>query len=409
MDSTLLYLDTARLGRMTPRAQQAHLDFARLAGEEGGSYLFERFLGQGAEGCWSDGLAGRYPGLAGWTGIGRLKESLRSLAKSDPDLPVLVASRSAQLMRLAARLLFQPCRNVLTSDLGWPSYHDILASECRRRNQAVTTIALRDAMLRGQMTEDEVVANVRDEFVRRGCDGLFLTAVSNLGHRLPVERIVRAVEAVGQVWFVVIDGAQEFAHVSADLRHEYCDLYLAGCHKWLGAYHPMGLGFYGRRRSRSFIETVLSHLLAAGELDDPLLRFSTQVERDALDGTSETVSLASLFSCQGAVADALEGGVAPSRSLAGRLESLVAAATVAASAGWRPLLASPAFRTGILLLQAEREKMKKLSAPELRRTFAERGVALTAYDGGMIRLSMPGEGWRPGEIEHLQGVLGAVA
>ena len=30
MGSTRLYLDTARLGRMTPRAQQAHLDFARL-------------------------------------------------------------------------------------------------------------------------------------------------------------------------------------------------------------------------------------------------------------------------------------------------------------------------------------------------------------------------------------------
>ena len=408
MDSTLLYLDTARLGRMTPRAQQAHFDFARLAGEEGGSFHFERFLRRGAEGG-SHSLAGRYPGLAGWTGIGGLKESLRSLAKSQPELPVLVASRSAQLMRLAARLLVHRCHNVLTSDLGWPSYHDILVSECRSRNQAVTMIALRDAMVRGQMTVDEVVASVRDEFLRRGCDGLFLTAVSNLGYRLPVERIVRAVEAVRQVWFVVIDGAQEFAHVSADLRHEYCDLYLAGCHKWLGAYHPMGLGFYGRRRSRSFIETVLSHLLGAGELDDPLLRFSTQLETDALDGTSETVGLASLFSCQGAVADALEGGDMPSRCLPGRVESLMAAATVAASAGWRPLLASAAFRTGILLLQAEREKKKELPAPELRRAFSERGVALTAYDGGIIRLSMPGEGWRPGEIEQLQGVLAAVA
>ena len=44
MRPTQLYLDTARLGRMTLRAQQAYLDFVRLAGDEGGSLLFERFL-----------------------------------------------------------------------------------------------------------------------------------------------------------------------------------------------------------------------------------------------------------------------------------------------------------------------------------------------------------------------------
>jgi hypothetical protein len=32
-------------------------------------------------------------------------------------------------------------------------------------------------------------------------------------------------------------------------------------------------------------------------------------------------------------------------------------------------------------------------------------VVLTAYDGGNIRLSMPGDGWRPGELEHLRVAL----
>ena len=131
MQQTQLYLDTARLGRMSPRAQQAHVDFTRLAGEEGASWLFERFLRDGSD-AGSDSFQSRYPGLACWKGVGTLKQDLRSLAGSDPELPVLMVNRSAQLMRFAARLLFQQCRNVLITDLVWPPYQKILEEEARR-------------------------------------------------------------------------------------------------------------------------------------------------------------------------------------------------------------------------------------------------------------------------------------
>jgi len=39
--------------------------------------------------------------------------------------------------------------------------------------------------------------------------------------------------------------------------------------------------------------------LAAGDLDDPLLRFTTQLESDALDARTETVNLACLFHARG--------------------------------------------------------------------------------------------------------------
>jgi hypothetical protein len=170
----------------------------------------------------------------------------------------------------------------------------------------------------------------------------------------------------------------------------------------------MGLGFYGRRRSRFLIETLLGKLIAEGELDDPLLRFSTQLECNALDERTETVNLGCLFSCQGAVADAGESGV-PSQCLPRRLESLETATKVAAASGWRPLLPPPAFRTGILLLQAERVKKRESTAAELRQAFSERGIALTAYDGGFVRLSMPAEAWRPGELDHLRVALQAAS
>jgi hypothetical protein len=406
--STQLYLDTARIGRMSPRAQQANLDFARLAGDEGGSLFFENFLRYGA-GDWTGEMQAAYPAIASWRGVGGLKESLRTLASSSPGLPVLLANRSAQLMKFAARLLYHPCQNVLVTDLGWLPYHEVLAAEAARGGRAVTTVPVREMVLHGQAGEVEIVEAVRSHYLRERCDGLFLTAVSHLGVRLPVERLVRSLEAVAEPRLIVIDGTQEFCHVSADLRHEYCDLYLAGCHKWLRAYNPMGLAFYGRRRSRAVIETVLYYLLCNSELDDPLLRFSNQLETDRLDGRTETVNLACLFSCQGAVADALDEPQVPSCCLPRRLNTLSETAGMAAASGWQPLLAPPALRTGILLLQAEREIKQELPATTLRHAFSERGVALTAYDRGILRLSMPAQGWQPGEAEHLQGALRAAS
>jgi selenocysteine lyase/cysteine desulfurase len=385
---TSLYLDTARLGRMTPGAQRACRDFVSLAGDEGGSPLFELFLREGAR-AWPADLQSRFPGLAAWRGVGPLKQSLRSLAGGRPDLPVLLAARSAQLMKLAARLLFRPCRNVLVTDLGWPGYHEILEAERRRASRMVTVAAVREAVFRDRAAGEDVEALIVAEAARSRCDGLFLPAVSSDGVRLPAGRIARAVEARQEVRFTVIDGAQEFCHGAAELRTEYCDLYLAGCHKWLGAYHPLGVAFYGRRRSRLVVETVAAGLLGDGDLDDPLLRFTARLEGGAACGTDETVNLAPLFSCQGAAADALAepGGAAGSFST--RTENLRATAGLANGAGWRPLLADPTLRSGILLVRAERASTREAEPEALRLAFQEQGVALTAYPGGLVRLSMP--------------------
>lgn len=383
-----LYLDTARLGRTTPGAQRAVADFARLTGAEGASPTLDRFLRTGFA---REDLASQreYPGLAGWTGGAALKQALRQLAGHRPDLPVLLAARSAVLMRLASRLLFHPCSNVLVTDLGWPEYHAVLESEARRASRTITCVPLREAVLWGRMTIAEAVERVRDEFARGECDGLFLPAVSNWGVRLPVREIVRAVEATQRPRFVVVDGAQELSHAAADLKDEFCDLYLAGVSKWLGAGNPMGLGFYGRRRSRSFIETTLTYLMRAGEIDDPLLRFSAELEGQPDLSVSETVGLVPLFACQGAVADALAGGTCPCARLPQRLLNADVTAEMMAQEGWRPLVPDDGFRSGILLLQAERPATRRVEAQVVRTAFHSRGVSLTAYEGGLIRLSMP--------------------
>src|SRR5262249_37754229 len=161
-----------------------------------------------------------------------------------------------QLMKLAARLLFLTCENVLTTDLGWPPYRAILDTERERESGRVNEVAVREAILRGKATEDALVSLICSEFRRDHSDGLFLTAVSHDGVQLPVERIVSELEATDPAQFVVVDGAQAFCHTITDLNHARFDLYLAGSHKWLHAYHPLGLAFYGKPQSRQLIERI---------------------------------------------------------------------------------------------------------------------------------------------------------
>lgn len=299
-----LYLDTARLGQMCSTAQRAQRDFTGLAGDVAGAIRFDRFLRHGFD-ALAPTTQTRYAGLADWNGIKSLKNAICRLAKLDARLPVLMANRSAQLMKLAAILLCRPCENILITDLGWPGYHQILHRECRRAGRRTTSVDLFDDLLNAQIDEHEVVTRVSKAYAKNRCDGIFFPAVSNTGLRLPVQQICREIERQSDVRFAVIDGAQDFCHVQTDLRDDCCDLYLAGCHKWLGAYQPLGLAFYGRRRSQGLIETVLAESLESADLDDPMLSFVEQhCRHDSGQIHGETINLSSLFSCQAAVSEA---------------------------------------------------------------------------------------------------------
>ena len=181
--SPWLYLDTARLGRMSPGAQTSLHDFSRFAGNLGASVHFEDLLWHGADQLPSS-IRSAYPGLADWRGIAALKDSLRNYVQLPSQARVLFASRSAQLMKLAATLLCRPCRNILVTDLGWQPYHDLLARECQRTNRRMTLASLRDRLVSDQMDANDVAEWLSETYRKNGCDGLFLPVVSNLGIRL---------------------------------------------------------------------------------------------------------------------------------------------------------------------------------------------------------------------------------
>ncbi len=399
-----LYLDTARLGQMSPAAQRAQQDFSRLASEAPGAIHIEDLLRDGFE-ALDPSLRDQLPGLATWQGINCFKQALRQLAGFQDDLPLLLASRSSELMKLAAIVLSQLCRNILVTDLGWPNYQRILEAECHRTHRRITTVHLADDVLRERINAEEVTERVRGEYLRQECDGLFLTAVSNTGARLHVRSITQAVG--NSCRFAVVDGAQDFCHVGWNGTHECCDLYLAGCHKWLGGYHPLGVACYGRRRSRSIIDTVLNELVIHREIDDPLFRFIDVLQHGRQDDFGETINLSSLFSSAGAVQDTKRDDA--KNCLKGRLSNAESVAGVAASSNWTPLVPDESLRSGIVMLEGMASKSRNSSPDELRRGFQQHGVVLSAYEGGLLRLSMPTSQFEPRQLKQLSDALRELA
>ena len=403
---TSLYLDTARLGRMSPRAQQTHLDFVRLAAEEPSSLYFEDFLQHGFA-AWPDRYKRQFPALTNWLGVSGLKKQLSHVAGRRAPRQVLIAGRSAELMGLGARLLSKACRKVLTTDFSWPTYESVLRHTLTRSTTRLHVARLRTSVLCERMTVDQLVNSLANTFVENDCDGLFLPAVDNLGIRLPVGDIVRSIRRQAELRFVVIDAAQAFAHVPLDDCLSVSDFTLASCHKWLQAYFPLAVAFYDQPATRDLVDRTAARMLHNHEIDDALLRFCRQVTSARLDGYSETVNVGPLFSCCGAAAHAPRTSLSPNNSLLQQSANAKSVADIASETDWHPVMPHEGLRSGILLLERRSHSAEHSTADELRRLFQQHGVIVTAYDGGFVRLSMPKHPFSQSELQQLYHVLQA--
>ena len=389
---------------MSPSAQRMERAFVRLASEGFLTLYFREWLEGGTE-ALPDGVQRRSSPLSGWRGIKSLKQDLKRLAGAAPDSHVQVAGRSAQLMKLAAKLLFERCRNVLTTDLSWPTYQRILEAEARRTGRRVTRVALRLKLLKHRMACHATANTLSLAFARHECDGLFLPAVDNLGVQLPIQEIVATIGRRRQIEFTVIDGAQALAHVRLKLADNTCDFMIAGVHKWLRAYHPMGISYYGNPRSSSSIAISMQRHLASRRIDDPLLRLTEQLERNRTTGYGETVGLLPLVTTQGALQGALHYANRPGSIIRKRLANADRLRYLAREAGWRCVRPAGSMRTGICLLRAPSSKSTRVAAETMRARFREAGVAVTTYPRGLVRLSMPSRAWTESESAHLTRAL----
>ena len=392
---------------MSPSAQRVQIDFARLAGEESGTLYFEQLLRLGFD-AWPKTLQHRYPALRSWQGLAHLKRGMKQLTGAGPNSRVLVASRSAELMRFASAQFFGPCRNVMTTDLSWPNYQRILQREARRTGNRVTLVRLRRQLIRDRLDCRALIVQLVDAFVRCGCDGLFLPAVDNLGVRLPVGEIVRAIARRAEIRFVVVDGAQAIGHVPLQLAESGCDMLLAGCHKWLRAYNPMGVAFYGHPRTAQSLDTTLRRWLKSRRIDDPLLRISQELEGERLSRYGETVNLLPLFTAQGAVNDALRHTARLDLIRIQQTANADRLFELASDTHWTAVQTAECLRSGICLLQASRRDCVELSPERMRMAFHELGLAVTTYRSGLVRLSMPTAPWTEEEQQRLAACLAAI-
>lgn len=406
--NTCLYLDTARLGQMCPEAQQADRDFARLAGEEAGSLYYDEFLRAGFFSL-SPSLRSRYPGLVDWSGVASLKSRIKTALGLPRSRPLLLANRSAVLVRLACRALCRRCENVLVTDMLWPAYRAVLEDECRQERRTLTTLPLRNAILRDRIELADVVDRLVECYARENCDGLLLSAVTCHGVRLPIPEIVPAVSRVRRPGFVVIDAAQAVNHTPLRLTAPHCDFLVAGCHKWLRAYHPMGLGFCCRPAADSIVAAVSREMTERGQLDDPLLSFTWELENGRCEAFSETVNLAPLFTAAAAVSRLWHSPHGRIEEFDRQVANADGVAEVADSTGWQPVRPAASLRSGILLLQAKRSETRSAPPDALRFAFRRWGLAVSAYVGGLVRASFLSDTLSPTGLSQVRSAFGRCA
>lgn len=403
-----LYLDTARIGRMCPEAHAANDAFARFAGEEGCSPYFEHFLRFGFSSL-PPSLSRQYVELSFWAGVAAFKRDLKTALSVDRSRQVLIANRSAQFVRLAARLLCLRSKTILVTDMEWPAYMAALDEECQRTGRSLVAVPIRQAVFRERITKDELISRIAEHYRQYGCSGLFFSAVTYQGLRLPIPEIIESIGPANRPRFIVVDGAQALNHVPLRGVAESCDLLLTGCHKWLRAYQPLGLAFCCRQKSGEFIQAVCHEMVLRGELDDPLLTFAAQLEGEMLEWFSETVNLVPMFTAAAAVRAMLRSDRAKQTELDAQIHNAEKIAERSSSTGWHPLRATPAMHSGILLMEASDRQTRFAPADRLRERFHTSGVALTAYDGGLVRASLPDRPLALAELDSLQSALARCA
>jgi hypothetical protein len=369
---------------MAPAARDAQLDFVRLSAEEPSSLYFEEFLGDGYS-AWPVPYQRRFPGLRTWHGVAGLKDSLRRLSGAPGCGNVLLASRSLALVELAARQMFRACRNILTTDLSWPTYQQAIQRRAARTGNRVTNVPLRERILRDRWTPAEVVEYLAQAYVDNRCDGLCLPAVDHLGIRLPVRGIVEGIQRVVSPRFVLVDAAQAFCQVSIAECFDCADFIVTGSHKWMHAYLPMGIGFIGQRLA---LELFGARRCRPSPNCDSLLHFTEQITGNCLDNHSETTNLACLFAAAGAADDLLHTETTRVDSADLNFEEELADLPVN-WADWRPLVPQAPLTSRIRLFQGSTDPLRSASPTWIRHRWLSAGAIISAYPGGLVRIAMP--------------------
>jgi hypothetical protein len=378
----------------------------RLVGREGASSAVVDLLQGGFDG-WPRTLRGRYPDLGDWRGLGPFLQAVRALTGAPAAAEVLLSSHSAPLMELAACLLCRACSVIVHTDLDWPPYLEILRAAAARRGRRLVCVPVGELIFEDRAASGDLIERLVAGYRRSGADGLHLTEITHHGVRLPVARLVRSLAGCGLPRFVVIDAAQVPGHAPLDIDPGPADLWLAGCHKWVGSGLPLTLAVAPNTRSRELVREVADSLLDARRLDDPLFRFARLLSGGDLERPGGTVNLAPLFTACAAVSVQLGGTVPTADRFGRRLDERRMLSDLAHEASWEPIGVHPDLQSGILLMRTPGGS-GRIPADRLRGCFRAHGVALTAFPGGIVRASLPDPGLTEARQDELRTVFSRV-
>ena len=394
-----LYLDSARIGQLAPSARKSLVEFLNFVGTTPTHPCLIDWLRTGE-------VADRDTHcLPAWPGIKNLERSIAGLFEAPVRSRVFMSSRSLTLIRLGLQQLFRLCRRCMTLDTCWPRYLQEVHRASAEKSDSVFVKSFRRPVYDRGVSVEEFCENLCLTYCSEGCDGLFLPAVDHLGTRIPVAQIVRTIRRFGgEIRFIMIDAAQALGHVPLDDDCRVADFLVAGTHKWLGSYSTLGLGLAPQTTSSPAIEFSFQQALRNTFIDDGLLAFVEQL-RDGANIQSETVNLCPLFSASGTILNYVRP---TTDTVTARLRNAQEVMRIAEQVGWNAELPDSEMRSGILLLQLPRHS-RQLPASQLQQVFADQSVFLTAYDRGLIRLSLTTEPLSYEALLRLEQALTAAA
>jgi hypothetical protein len=167
----------------------------------------------------------------------------------------------------------------------------------------------------------------------------------------------------------------------------------------------LGLAFCCRRSSEKLVAFTLAEMQARGEIDDPLLAFTNQLETQSTETYSETVNLVPMFTAAAAVRRMLHSARAKREELATQMTNADRVADRAATTNWHPIRPALPMQSGVLLLESKNQDTHQVPIDLFRQRFLSAGIALTVYENGMLRASLSDYLLPPVDLNRLKSVL----
>jgi hypothetical protein len=337
--------------------------------------------------------------LESWRGVGQLKKLLLKPFDANDDALIYLASRTTTLMRLGLQCLFQSSRRCLPVDLTWSGFLRDLKRIAAHRDASIAIAPIQDKLLKEHATQEQICSELTKAFLQYRCDSLFLPVVDHLGILLPVRQIVESIQASGgEIRFVLLDAAQAFGHIPMSDASAIADMIVAGTHKWLGSYFPLGVCVAPNRYSQEAIERTIAASVQKDGLDDGLMFFVEQLI-SGWPKRPETANLGPLFSAFGTVHD-WKGSC--EQDLLGRVRNADAVSRLASQCGWNPIRPTDEFHTGILLLRPGGSDRSVASQRHISEQLDRSSITATVYDDGLTRFALPAVPLEQDELHRLE-------